>query len=74
MRVRLVGSDDVLPDGKLTVNLDALPRVDELVVWQHSSIDPPDYFRVTEVCHIVSGPMNEPCIPEVQLEYIGHAP
>lgn len=74
MRVLLTGSDDALPHGKMRVNLPALPRVGEILVIEHRSINPSDYFRVTEVCHIVTGPLNEPCDPEVQLEYIGHAP
>ncbi|MBU8830856.1 hypothetical protein [Mycolicibacterium goodii] len=75
MRVLLTASDDALPGGKMRVNLPALPRIGELlVIDRRNVIDPPDYFRVTEVCHIATGPLNEPVDPEVQLEFIGHAP
>lgn len=75
MRVLLTGPDDALPKGEMRVNLHALPRVGELVAIKHRAPgDRADYFRVTDVCHIVTGPMNEPVDPQVELEYIGDAP
>lgn len=71
IQVLLVGSDDVLPHGKLRVNFRDVPRVGELVVWEKLS-SPNDYFRVTEVCWIFNGSVA--LTPEISVEYVGDSP
>lgn len=67
MRVILEGPDDIIPKGAMRVNLDVLPRVGELMVWERPA-QPAEYFRVAEVCHIFTGPMNEALPPHVSVE------
>lgn len=67
MRVLLVGPDDVLPSGKLAVNLPACPREGELVVWVRRGA-PSQYFRVTEVCWIFEAESAAELRPEIAVE------
>jgi hypothetical protein len=67
MRVLLCGPDDIIPNGSMLVNLYTVPRTGELMVWRRHAA-PPEYFRVDEVCHVFSGPMDERVPPQVRLE------